>query len=388
MDDDILTAEDSLRLNVLMTQAEAVRIDESARRVIGLVGEREMRVELHVQGREDAYLQAVRRLIATLVTGHAGGFPVYIRRWLRGGHLENLRIHDLLRLGEPEAALAAASVPALDTVIARRLWWALPEAPVARALLANASVTDADLRAELAGYLADHLPFEQVSDAIVETLRLIAPPDVLDATRRSRLWRRGDADIAYRVGFLVACPEALPEPPAAREEAAALRAALAPAADSGNEAAIALRRLLAVPGQAFLRGCADVLANPQQRLLISATLNALGRYCTAVSQPGTLCTDLAEVAARTERSCADPDGPAGRLLAAVPQCVPQVRAMLTLGAIHEGLCYAVFARSTAVGSQLRGKLAVVLDPIAAEVAVLAGRPPEPPRRRRRVSPNR
>jgi len=283
---------------------------------------------------------------------------------------------------------AAASVPTLDEVVARRLWWALPEAPVARALLGNTSVTDADLRAELAGYLADHLPFEQVSDAIVETLRLIAPPDVLDATRRSRLWRRGDVDIAYRVGFLVACPETLPEPPATRDEAVALGAALAPMAESGNQPAIALRRLLAVPGQAFLRGCADVLANPQQRLLISATLNALGRFCAAAVPSGAICADLAEVATRTDRTCAEPDGPVGRLLAAVPQCAPQLRAMLTLGAIHEGLCYAVFARSTAVGSQLRGKLAGVLDPIAAEVAVLVGTSPEPPRRRRRVSPKR
>ena len=69
-----------------------------------------------------------------------------------------------------------------------------------------------------------------------------------------------------------------------------------------------------------------------------------------------------------------------------PELEAPLRAMLFLGGVHEGLCYAVFARSTAVGSQLRGKLADVLDPVAARLALLTGMPPEPPRRRRRVSP--
>lgn len=383
---EILTAEDSLRLNVLMTQAEAIRIDESTHQVIGLADGRELRVVLHPRGREEVYLQAVRRLLATLVTGHSGGFPVYIRRWLRGGHLGNLRIDDLLRLGEPEAVLAAAAVPSLDEATARRLWWALPEAPVARALLANRSVSAAALRGELAEFLAEHLPFEREADAILETLRLIAAPGVLEPARRARLWRRGNVEVAYRVGFLVACADALPEPPALRAEAVAARAALAPLAEAGNAPAAALLRLLDVPGQAFLGGCADVLANPQQRLLIATTLNTLGRYCGAVALPGPPCVDDAQLAARVERACAEADGELGALLAARPEQAPQVRAMLFLGGVHEGLCYPVFARSTAVGSQLRGKLAAVLDPIATRVATLTGSRPEAPgQRRRRVS---
>jgi hypothetical protein len=384
----VLSDEDSLRLNVLMTQAEAVRLDPRAPAVLGLAGDRELRVTLHPQGRDDAYLLAVKRLLATLVIGHPGGFPVHISRWLRGGHLENLRVGDLLRLGEPEAVLAAATAPTLDGAVARRAWWARPEPVVARALLANPALDDAPLRRELAATLAEHLPFEDDDEALMETLTLIAAPGLLDDTVRERLWARGAERPAYRVGFLAAGAHDLPGGAAVHRRLATDGAALAAFAE--QPLAVLLLRLLAPSGQAFLLACDDVLGEPGHREIVSRLLNLLGEECALEGFSEALQLDTIEaVMARVDAACAARDGAPGALLEALPAWREELRAALLLGAANESLCYALFARSTATGTLLRDKLGGVLQPLRAAIGVLVERPvPAPGRRRprRRVSP--
>jgi hypothetical protein len=368
----LLTREDGLRLNVLMTQAEAVRIDPRGPTVVALAGGRELRVELHPQGREDAYLLAVRRLLASLVIGHPGGFPVFIRRWLRGGQLENLRSADLLKLGEPEAVLAAAAAPGVDEALARRAWWAHPEAAVARALLANPALTAAGLRRELAAWLVEQLPFEQDEGAVMATVRLIAAPGLLPPQARLRLWRRGSQRLACRVGFLQAAPDDLPEPRPARVLAAADAAALAGAAAAGNPVAVTLARLLAAPGQSLLAACDVILEDPQHRDIVSPLLNLLGERCCPEGLAVAAADAVGDLQAAAAAQLADPDAPAARLVAAAPELAGEVRALLLLAGSHEALCYPVFARSTASGSLLRDKLAPRLQPLRAAVATLLG----------------
>ncbi len=360
--DDILTKEDGLRLNVLMTQAEAVRIDTSGPAVVALVGERELRVELHPQGREDAYLLAVRRLLASLVIGHPGGFPVFIRRWLRGGQRENLRTADLLRLGEPEAVLAAAASPNVDATVARRAWWAHPEPTVARALLGNPALAAAALRGELAAWLVEHLPFEQDDSAAMATVRLIAAPGLLDPEARRRLWRRGLQRPACLVGFLQAAPDDLPEPRPARALPVATATVLDAACAAGNPWAGRLARALGGRGQAFLVACDAILDEPQHRDIVSPLLNLLGDWCRVGD------------AARPELAGLE----------------AELEALARLGASEEALCYPVFSRSTASGSLLRDKLREPLQPLREAIAtLLGGEVAGPaPRRRRRPSASR
>ena len=358
--EDVLTKEDGLRLNVLMTQAEAVRIDERGPTVVALAGDRELRVELHPQGREDAYLLAVKRLLATLVIGHAGGFPLFIRRWLRGGQLENLRTADLLKLGEPEAVLAVAASPNIDETAARRAWWALPEPGVARALLDNPALAASGLRRELADWLAEHLPFEQDENAVMATVRLIAAPGLMEDAARLRLWRRGLQRPACLVGFLQAAPDDLPEPRPPRgldgEQAAALTAACA----AGDPLALGLQCALDGPGQSFLAACDAILDEPQHREIVSPLLNLLGDWC---------------------RTGGDRDA----LVAALPGLTAEIDALCLLGGSEESLCYNVFARSTASGSLLRDKLRETLRPLRGAIATLLGGEvvSSAPRRRRR-----
>ena len=61
-----LTAEDSLRLNVMLANAlQAVRIDESSMTVQALSDQGEASVKLNLVGRDDQYLKSVRELLSS-----------------------------------------------------------------------------------------------------------------------------------------------------------------------------------------------------------------------------------------------------------------------------------------------------------------------------------
>ncbi|MDH3354145.1 MAG: sulfur reduction protein DsrS, partial [Chromatiales bacterium] len=115
-----LSSEDNLRLNVLITQAEAIRIDENEMIVYGLQGEQEMRVALNPTMRADKYLEQVRELLASVVLDSPGGYPIFLRRWSRMGQIDSDQLDRLLRSGEPEAVMAVVSAPGLTNELARR----------------------------------------------------------------------------------------------------------------------------------------------------------------------------------------------------------------------------------------------------------------------------
>jgi hypothetical protein len=108
-----LSSEDSLRLNVLLANAKAIRIDENSLSVYGLSEQGEAKIKLNPNCRTDRYLRYVRELLSSAVLGSPGGYPVYLKRWTRMGQLSHGRLDDLLLLGEPEAVVAVACSPNL-----------------------------------------------------------------------------------------------------------------------------------------------------------------------------------------------------------------------------------------------------------------------------------
>jgi hypothetical protein len=103
-----LSAEDALRLNVLLAgEVHAVRIDEGARTLYALTPKAEARIVLNPVGRAERYFQRVREVLGGHVLGSPGGYPVYLRRWTRMGQAGEKNLEALLKLGEPEAVLAA-----------------------------------------------------------------------------------------------------------------------------------------------------------------------------------------------------------------------------------------------------------------------------------------
>ena len=108
-----LSSEDELRLQVLLVNAEAVRIDEQRMVVCGLAPTRELEVQLTPLGSQARYLQSVRAYLSTAVLGSPKHFPIHLRRWAGHGQIDNAPLEKLLLLGNPEAVFAVACSPRL-----------------------------------------------------------------------------------------------------------------------------------------------------------------------------------------------------------------------------------------------------------------------------------
>src|SRR5512135_1564533 len=187
-----LAQEDALRLNVLLAgQVQAIRIDEAALIVYGLLPDKEAAVKLHPTGKPDQYLRLVRELLAGHAIGSPGGYPVYLQRWTRMGQAREQGLDRLLLLGEAEAVVSVAYSPGLTDELARRAWWAMPVADNARRMLEREVVAQGQMGKVLADFLVEHLPFEQEPQVIIDTVRAVLQPGLLDAAARQRLWNKG-----------------------------------------------------------------------------------------------------------------------------------------------------------------------------------------------------
>jgi hypothetical protein len=369
-----LSSEDSLRLNVLVANAEAIRIDENQMVVYGLNGEQEMRVDLNPTCRSDRYLTRVREMLSSAVLDSPGGYPVFLRRWTRMGQIDNEQMDRLLRLGEPEAVMAVVCSPGLTTELARRAWWAAPYAEHARRMLENERVVNGKMGPVLAEYLIEFLPFETEHRDMLETVRLILQPGLVDEQARQRLWDAGRSKKTYRIGFLEALPDDLPEQsvphPAYEEHRSALESLAAE-----NAAAALLVRVLSERGQAFLQVALDVMRRPADQDVVSALLNAVGGYFSAVRQGDERFREIEAVTELAEWACGEGcDVPEIRaVLETAPELRDEIRAMVALAHIDEQVVTPIFARTDAVGSVMRKKIEPVTSVLQEHFDALRGR---------------
>jgi hypothetical protein len=368
-----LSPEDSLRLNVLLaTKPLAIRIDESDLVVFGLSGQGEIRVALNPLGRPEIYLRKVRELLSGYVLGSPGGYPVYLRRWTRMGQMRDESLAQLLLLGEPEAVVAAACSPGLTNELARRAWWAMEDAENARQMLANPAVVCGSMGPVLAAYLVDYLPFETEPEKMIETVRLVLQPGLIDAAVRSELWQKAARRQAYLVGFLAADPDDLPESAPNRSDAPRYQARLAALAGSGNRFASLLERVLSGRGQVFVQTVQQVLKKPPTQEVVTAILELISSYFRVFrpeGHPDQRIEDLvAEAPVFCQLGCA-PEALA-QCLAAMPELSAEARAMRVLSGLGYGVLRPALSSATVMGSLMRRKLEPVLQPISAQLAVL------------------
>jgi hypothetical protein len=156
-----LSPEDSLRLNVMLANAVAVRIDEGVNTVMCLSESgNEAKVQLNPNCRSEQYIRNVRELLSSHVMGSPGGYPVYLKRWTRMGQASDARLDDLLMLGETEAVVAVSGASGLTDELARRAWWAMPDSGNARRMLARQCVIEGEMGRVLTEFLIEFLPFE------------------------------------------------------------------------------------------------------------------------------------------------------------------------------------------------------------------------------------
>lgn len=351
-----LSPEDQLRLEVLLTQdLKAVRLDESNMVLIALTAKGEASLPLHPTGRPEKYLRLVRELLSGHALGSPGGYPVYLSRWTRHGQMETDNLGKLLLIGEPEAVVAVVHSPALTDELAEYAWWAMPTIENARLMLRREAVARGRMGRVLADFLVEHLPFLQDDHpAILDTVAVLLGSGVLDAEQRAVIWRRGKRVNTYYVPFLELMPYDLPEADASPRPHPAADA-LTALANEGNAAARLLLWTCSAQGQAFLAAVAEVLARPETQEVVNHLFKALG----ASFRPAGRVPDAPLPGVEAAR-------------AACPELESEWDAIEALARVSEAQLAPIFARSSAIGSLMRRKIAPLVEPLQAHIRTLRG----------------
>jgi len=368
-----LSSEDSLKLNVLVATAQAVRIDEGQMCVLGLTGDNVAKVELHPTGPNDQCLRCVRAFLATAAFGSPTGYPLHLRHWTRCGDIRNTNPESLLMLGEEEAAVAASRIADLSDELARRIWWIVPTAEVARFLLANPAVIAGRLGPILVNHLIDYLPFETEPIAAIDSIGLVLGTGLLGAPQINDLWQKAKRRNHYYVGFLRNQPCGLPASLPAHGGYPKLVARLA---RTQNRYARELLYLLSGAGQTFLNMCERVLTKPADQDVVVALLDVMAAHFGSLRQPGEVWADIEELKDYTVRACMDPrlrSTPLTDLLEQAPEWQTEIGAMLLLIHADERLVRQQFASTDAVGSVMRHKIAPLIAPLVRSLQTLQAR---------------
>ncbi|VAX06426.1 hypothetical protein MNBD_GAMMA25-1881 [hydrothermal vent metagenome] len=367
-----LSSEDSLRLNVLLTQnLQALRIDESKMIVYGLSEKGEAKIQLNPNCRDDRYLKIIKELISSKVLGSPGGYPVFLRRWTRMGQAKDESLGRLLQLGEPEAVVAVVHASGLTDELARRAWWAMPSAANARCMLQKKAVVEGQMGTELADFLIEFLPFEEEARDIIESVRLVLQDDLISTERRQNLWDRGQRKNAFLVGFLFVEADKLPLEKQAHPALNDYQEKLSSLINKGNPIAQQLQRLLEAPGQAFLSTVNTVIKKPGNQDIVIALLNAINDYFSEIQfMPGKEENIQAIIDSTTHFIDDNNNEPLTEILNTMPDSRNMLQALLVLSAISEQVVNPVFSRSDAIGTLMRKKLEPVFGPLNEQIKQL------------------
>jgi hypothetical protein len=374
-----LSQEDSLRLNVLLNQAlHAVRIDEGKMIVYGLTERGEAKIQLNPNCKEELYIRRVKEMISSHILGSPGGYPVFLKRWTRMGQQRSNNLESLLKLGEPEAVVAVVGAEGITDEIARRAWWAMPNADNARRMLARQEVASGEMGKPLAEFLLEFLPFEEEPRNMIESVRLVLQPGLVDEATRDNLWSKGQRKNAYLVGFLHATPDTLPQASVAHRDFQQYQDKLIALSEQGNLIAQILLRILNEQGQGFLKTIEAVLNKPANQDVIVALFEAIEAYFQAIRPHSERRRDIAQILVEAKQfcelseSCSQQEAIKG-VKAQLPEIMPLLESLFVLACVGEQLIAPIFATTDAVGSVMRRKIEPVTSPISQHIGVLLGK---------------
>ncbi|MDX1824032.1 MAG: hypothetical protein R3354_04905 [Thiohalomonadales bacterium] len=370
-----LSSEDSLRLNVLLHQdVEAIRIDDSKMVVYGLSPRGEAQVPLNPNCRDEQYIKKVKEVISSHILGSPGGYPIFLRRWTRMGQAKDDSLERLLKLGEPEAVVAVVHAAGLTDELARRAWWAMPNSDNARRMLEKQSVVEGQMGRTLASFLVEFLPFEEDPKNMLESVRLVLQPGLIDEATRDSLWSRGQRKNAFYVGFLKMLPDTLPEQTAAHPEYESLKARLTDLADADQRVSRQLLRVLSPAGQAYIKTAMTVFKKPANQDVVVALLEAIESYFTTVCPAAPSSSDMNELVTQASQACTDKSIPEIKeVLEMAPETEALLQSMLALSWVGVHLVNPIFSRTDAIGTVMRRKLEPVTVPILDLLRTLSGK---------------
>ncbi len=365
-----LSAEDNLRLNVLLAQnLQAVRIDESKMIVFALTDKGEAKVPLNPNCKDEKYIKQVKAVLSTHVMGSPGGYPVFLKRWTRMGQARDESLAQLLILGEEEAVVAAVHAAGLTDELAERAWWAMPTAENARRMLEKEAIVKGKTGPVLAEFLIEFLPFEEEQRAMIESVRLVLQPGLISEEEKQKLWKRARNKRSLYVGFMHTVPEELPEETEAHVLHEEISEKLKPLADAGNRFADMVVRTFSNRGQCFINTAKQALKKPADQEVVESLLDAIAAYFRQVRPEGFTADDINTMIAEAEQLCKT-DEEIQDVLQLSPELEPTVRATLILSLLNAKLVNPIFARTDAIGTMMRKKIQPVTDPIFEQLAVL------------------
>jgi len=374
-----LSQEDSLRLNVLLNQAlQAIRIDEGKMIVYGLTERGEAKIPLNPNCKDELYIRRVKETISSHILGSPGGYPVFLKRWTRMGQQRANNLESLLKLGEPEAVVAVVGAEGITDEIARRAWWAMPNADNARRMLARREVAQGQMGRILADFLLEFLPFEEEPRNMIESVRLVLQPGLIDQATREGLWSKGQRRNAYLVGFLLACPDQLPQQTPAYIGFTEMHAVLSELAQRNNPLARILLQILDENGQGFLATVDAVLTKPANQDVVVALFEAIEAYFIEIRPHSERRRDITQILNEAKNFCEISNSclhksAIDELRGTLPQALPLLESVFVLACVGEQLLAPIFATTDAVGSVMRRKIEPVSKPIAQHIAVLRGK---------------
>ncbi len=368
-----LSAEDNLRLNVLLAQKlQAVRIDESKMIVHALTDKGEAKVVLNPNCKDDKYLKEVKALFSTHVTGSPGGYPVFLKRWTRMGQARSESLQQLLLLGESEAVVAAVHAPGLTDELAERAWWIMPTAANARRMLEKEAVVQGKTGSVLAEFLIEFLPFEEDPHVMIDSVRLVLQPGLISEDEKQKLWQKAKSKRNFYVGFMHALPDDLPLEAQSHPSYESVTGKIKTLIDEGNPYAIMLNRVLNDRGQAFIKTAEVALKKPSNQEVVEALLNAIAVYFISVKPKSYTVDDIEVICDESACVCKQPEDVALKaVLDVVPEVKEKIQAMLVLSCLSVALINPVFSQTDAIGTMMRKKIKHITDPIVDQLHVLA-----------------
>ncbi len=370
-----LSAEDNLRLNVLLAQElHAVRIDESKMIVFALTSKGEAKVPLNAIGKDESYIKEVKALFSTHVMGSPGGYPIYLKRWTRMGQARDESLAQMLLLGEPEAVVAAVHASGLTDELAARAWWAMPTAENARRMLEKQAVVEGETGKVLAEFLIEFLPFEEDQSDMIESVRLVLQPGLISPQEKEKLWAKTKTKKSFYVGFLHASADDLPVDIEAHVEYEYSKQILQPLIKNNNSYAVMLEKVFSDKGQAFIKTAEDALKKPGNQDVVISLLTAVADYFDAILPAQFTVDDIDAICTEAELLCCSDNEDISEVVTLLDGKIQNIQqylcAMTVLSCLSVKLVNPIFSRSDAIGTVMRKKIKPVTDPVFAQLNIL------------------
>ncbi len=366
-----LSPEDSLRLNVLLTQGlQAVRVDESRMIVYALTERGEAKVPLNSNCRDDKYIRQVKSLLSSHSLGSLGGYPVYLKRWTRMGQAKDDSLDQLLVLGEEEAVVAVVHAPGLTNELARRAWWCMPTSDNARRMLEKSAVVKGDMGPELSAFLIEHLPFEEDALAMIDSVKASLQEGLVSEEQKQSLWKKAKLKGAYYVGFLQAVPDELPGEAKANKNHDVLFEKLNPLIINGNKPAALLMKIFSTNGQNYLHAIDAALKRPSDQNVVVTLFMTIENYFEDVCPRFENRRDIDLIKNEARKKYHHCDESLAQIKSVAPECENYIHAMMILSGYCEELTYPVFGQTDAIGSVMRKRIKHLTDPIKEQTKIL------------------